>query len=87
MSRVGWTPQRHFFSCLRFQLKENDDISSCQHMDTPGVTAGSRWWAEAELCVGHIGGCAFSSCFSGAANTRILSSAGGCVIVDVFLAV
>lgn len=64
-------------------------------MDMPDVSAGSRWWAGAGLCLRNSDGCAYSytdgpecnSYSSYGANTRMFSSAAGCVIYDVFLAV
>ena len=67
--------------------KTKDDISSCQHVDMPDEIVCPCWWAEAGLWLRHIHECEYSSCFSAGANTRMFSSAGGCVILDVFLAV
>lgn len=61
----------------------------------PDVSAGSCWWAGAGPGLGNADGCAYSypdgpecnSYSSYGANTGMFSSAAGCVIYDVFLAV
>lgn len=96
MSGVGWTPRRRFFPCFRFQLIKQGMVFLLVNTQTCLMwvlaPAGGR---GAGLCLGTADGCAYSytdgpacnSYSSYGADTRTFSSAAGCVIYDVFLAV